>query len=85
MKKILIVLALTLLVISSGCTYGTQYSEKSDNHEIVKKITYFKDKRTGLCYAVVNSHTAYGYSVTSFTCVPCDSLKNKNIEITIIN
>lgn len=83
MKKILIVLALIVLLVSNSCTYRTQFSEKY-NYEIIKNITYFKDQRTGLCFAIV-SITAHSYSVTSITCVPCDSLKNKNIEIKKFN
>lgn len=63
MKKIL----LLILVISlCGCEEQPSYikgkSQKSDNDG----INYFKDERTGLCFA------ERGYVDTyTFTCVPC--------------
>jgi len=41
-------------------------------------ITYFRDSRTDLCFAAINSN-ASGYNVTSITNVPCTDLVNKAI------
>lgn len=62
-----------LLVALMSC----QMSSETDTQKAAKKMTYFKDKKTGLCFAAVNSET-YGVRmvVTSIACVPCDSLKN---------
>jgi len=67
---VLIVLVLTLVVCGCG-----QDSSKPDVESIQDNIVYFRDGRTGLCFASVNSDTYYGWEVTSITCVPCDSLR----------
>jgi len=54
-----------------------QMSTKTNTKEL--PITYFKDGRTGLCFAAVNSISNSGYEVTSIACVPCDSLKKYRI------
>jgi hypothetical protein len=64
-------IAFFLLVILSNC----QQSTSSDTDAIKSQIRYFKDVRTGLCFGSINSISGTGYSVSSITCVPCDSLK----------
>lgn len=62
-----IILASLLMI---GCT---------DGESLHRNITYFKDERTGLCFAEygnVGSITTDAYTIT---CVPCDSLKNINL------
>lgn len=73
MKKIALLL---LLFFVASC----QMTEKTDIKQIKENLTYFKDERTGLCYAVVNSISTQGGSYTSITCVPCDSLKHVKVE-----
>lgn len=74
MKKILIALVLGIILISC------QGTSASNNEKIVDRITYFKDPKTGLCFAAINSDT-YGFNkVTSITYVPCDSLKKLGIK-----
>ncbi len=52
-----------------------------DEVKVIKdKITYIKDYRTGLCFAVLNNHTDGFRSTFIITCVPCDSLKRVNIK-----
>lgn len=76
MKKILIVFGMVLLM--SAC----QISDKTNVQKIGNNITYFKDAKTGLCFAAVNSiSSSSSNSYTSITCVPCDSLKNVKVEI----
>ena len=38
-------------------------------------IYYFKDSNSGICFAAINSMTSGFLSVTSISCVPCDSVK----------
>ena len=70
-------IALLLLTIVFICSCSTeQINNKSNVTEITNNIVYFKDYKTGLCFASVNSITSNLYTVASITCVPCDSLKN---------
>ena len=68
MKKLL--LPLILLFASCGGIIDTS------RVEVIKgdAIDYFKDPKTGLCFAYFESPTYCAYTVTSITCVPCDSL-----------
>ena len=54
-----------------------QTNKKADTGKILKNLSYFKDKQTGLCFAAINSevNATLPETVTSITCVPCDSLK----------
>ena len=36
-----------------------------------KNLIYFKDERTNLCFGIIDNKSS-----VSITCVPCDSLKN---------
>lgn len=47
---------------------------------IKSKITYIKDDKTGLCFAVLNNSTDGFRSTFSITCVPCDSLKRVSLK-----
>ena len=69
MKKLITFILISVVV--SGC--GPSYNEQ----KIVNaKIRYFQDPQTNICFAEIESHTAYDYNVISIACVPCDSLKN---------
>jgi hypothetical protein len=48
----------------------------NDSDEAASRITYFKDKRSGLCFAQVVSYSYSGYTVSSISNVPCDSVKH---------
>ena len=48
-------------------------AEVPSGETVTNKIEYFKDSRTGLCFAMY-SNMVYGGFATSITCVPCDSL-----------
>jgi hypothetical protein len=73
MKKLIVLLGLIMLV-------SCQANDTTNNNDVKNNITYFKDAKTGLCYAAINSYTYGGYKVTSITCVPCDSLKKIEIK-----
>ena len=65
MKKILVVL---LMVIFSSC----------DNNNPVQ-LSYYKDKRTGLCFSTLGYGTNDHPNENTMSCVPCDSLKNVSV------
>ncbi len=77
MKRIIALFGLLLLL--AAC----QESSTTNVEKIENKITYFKDARTGLCFAALNSTTYGGSDVTSITCVPCEALKN--VKVTVLN
>jgi hypothetical protein len=67
---------LLLTILFTGC----QLSEKPDVDDIKENLVYFKDERTNLCFAAVNSRSSKSLSETSsIACVPCDSLKNVQV------
>jgi hypothetical protein len=69
MKTVLILL---LLAATSGC----QQNSIPNTTKLPDKIVYFKDERTGICFAAVNSSTEKGSRITSFTTVDCEKVKD---------
>lgn len=67
----IIVIAAIITVLFISCS-----SEIKNSTEASKSITYVKDNRTGLCFGQQTSTSYSGYTITSITCVPCDSVKN---------
>lgn len=58
-----------------------QVNSIPETDEIKENIAYFKDHRTGLCFAAINSTNTQSLSnSSSITCVPCDSLKNVEVK-----
>jgi hypothetical protein len=80
MKKLFVLYAL-LAVTFSACGSRTSLKTASENEtkEVVEKLVYVKDTRTGLCFATVRSTSYPGLNVLSIACVPCDSLKNVEV------
>lgn len=72
MKKIL---GIAVLITFLSC----QTTTPTDTVSVKDNITYFKDERTGLCFATVSSVSEGYYPIASITCVPCDSV-NKLIK-----
>ena len=72
------VLTLYAVVGLVGCTYNSApnpSSLKSGN------LTYFKDARTGICYAGMNSLDVHsGWKTTTITYVPCTPEVEKMIK-----
>jgi hypothetical protein len=64
-------LLIVFFILTISCNDKPTYLE-SVNVEALQqyKIRYFKDIRTGLCFAERGFNEA-----NSFTCVPCDSVK----------
>jgi hypothetical protein len=72
MKSLLITVA---LIVLTGCTYNSAPDAISS-----KNITYFRDARTGVCFAATNSLDGHsGWKTTSITYVPCTDAVNKAI------
>ena len=69
---------LGLVLILIACLNSQQTTTENLDVKFNNILTYFKDERTGLCFATTSSYTTYG-TVVSITCVPCDSLKKIKI------
>ena len=66
MKKFIIIICSVIFI---SC--NNHINVKENTHGSEPKITYYKDCRTGLCFAeIVQSN-----NVTGHACVPCDSVK----------
>ncbi len=79
MKNVLLVILVGIgLAIGSACSTKTT-SVKVD----LSDVSYYKDTRTGLCFAAIGSHAGGQISDNGtgmgFACVPCDSLKNVKV------
>lgn len=70
MKKTLIITTL-LVVLMCGCNQPEK-TEVADAKIIAKSLTYFRDEKTKICFAVASSRTYYGYLVNSITEVSCN-------------
>jgi hypothetical protein len=55
----------------TGCQLNNAPTKISENN-----LIYFKDSRTGLCFAAINSQVYGGYQSTSITNVSCDAIKD---------
>jgi len=75
MKK-LILLSVVLFALSS-CDSDIEYIEGSSGMNTISShgIKYFKDSRTGLCFAERGSINSY-----TMTCVPCSEEVEKLIK-----
>lgn len=73
MKKIIIVLAIITLGLSS-CSVNSSDNVNIDGEDMV----YFKDSRTGLCFGAVASRKSMTASTTGLgvTCVPCAEVEH---------
>jgi len=73
MKKILISLVVVMSLALSSCSVN---SSEIDNFD-TNKISYYKDVRTGICYAVVASRKTGDMSESGLgmTVVPCDKVE----------
>lgn len=60
---------------------GCQLNGKPDAESIKDNLIYFRDEKTGLCFAAVNSMSSKSLSnSSSIACVPCDSLKRVEVK-----
>ena len=70
MKRWLMVLAALMM---AGCAMPSRLSD-SAGKGTMEKLRYFRDERTGLCFAVVSSTTNKLYEVVSIANVPCGAI-----------
>jgi len=85
MKKLFCILLLILLIIT-GCSATPSSVSKRKAKKLASKITYVRDSRTELCYAVVSSRVYMfgifpsaqkGLGLTQVPCADCrDELVN---------
>lgn len=72
--------AMLVAILFCGCNLrqnkGEDLNETNDLEvRVIKdKLTYIKDDKTGLCFAVLNNTDGFR-NTFAITCVPCDSLK----------
>jgi hypothetical protein len=66
MKKLLL-----MMLLFTACRSNDLHKQEVVNRE----IEYFKDERANLCFGKLVS-ASIDYTVWSFTCVPCDSVKH---------
>ena len=70
--------AIGMVLVINGCATLNSAPSKADLKE--DNIVYFKDSRTGVCYAALNSTGSGGYSSTTITYVPCTPEVEKLIK-----
>jgi hypothetical protein len=70
-SSVLLVILFTILIIESN--RKTNHIETNNNQEVKPDISYFKDKRTNLCFCVIHTYS----KASSTILVPCDSVKNE--------
>jgi hypothetical protein len=58
-----------LAIIVASCEQISRPQTQSE--DLVSRLLYLKDEKTGLCFAAISSVTHGFYSVVSLTHVPC--------------
>lgn len=58
----------------------TSCVEPINNGEVSSRISYYKDSRTNLCFAIVNAGEFLSANNVSIACVPCTEEVNKLIR-----
>lgn len=82
------VIALYAMLLCCGCDLQQYGGRGQDIHKaneeecdmIKAKLTYIKDEKTELCFAVLNNYTHGFRSTFAIACVPCDSLKTVGVK-----
>ncbi len=74
--QIFALVAITLLL--AGCDPGLRQPSKASAQDVVNKLTYVKDKRTGLCFGVVFTVAPMDarQAGVSVTLVPCEAVES---------
>jgi hypothetical protein len=75
MKKLLVLIVLAMAFIS--CDVNPSKVSQDYANEIASKVTYAKDERTGLCYAIVASRKTMQASQSGLGLaeVPCEKVE----------
>lgn len=70
-------LVIPVLLLLAGCT-GVQKVSDESSAKIMRNVSYDRDSRTGLCYAIVGTiNDQQLYNGFSITWVPCEPLIEK--------
>lgn len=72
MKTVALLMTSLCLV---GCTQ-VQSPRLGESSDYGAKMSYFRDARTGLCFAYLTSMTYAGNGVASITNVPCEKVES---------
>ena len=65
---------LFVVIVLTGCGPVPQPATKEESSGITKDITYTKDLRTGVCFAVYTRIFYVSREHTFFTSVPCEKI-----------
>ena len=71
MKKLGLLILLSLVLFFTGCDSKTQKEANGEKGGMSDSMIYFKDKKTNLCFASVDSVSHAYNKVDSFIYVPC--------------
>jgi len=69
--RLLALLAVPFAILGCGAV------DPAPPADIAAHLIYFRDPRTGVCFAAVGSESHAGYVVTSIATVPCSTLGKK--------
>ena len=73
---VFVFMVLTIAVLTTNCRRVDRKRKKQLVVETVQNLSYIKDSRTGLCFAVYSAYQQYGLAR-----IPCSHLKqNKKPE-----
>jgi hypothetical protein len=77
MKRTILLTALALCLF--GCSVEPSKLSEKHAEKMATKLTYFKDEKTGLCFATIASRRMFDpdQSGLGLTCVPCSALRKE--------
>lgn len=83
MKRVFLAIICLCLISLVGCSVEPSKIEKSEAKKMAKKITYFRDTRTGLCFATIASRKTgqASQSGLGLSYVPCKLLIPSGVEV----
>lgn len=71
-------LLLVCCLLLSGCYMAQPHKlDQRDNSRVLTNITYIKDVRTEICYAVLGSDSYGSHIEISITAVPCEKVQEE--------
>lgn len=69
----IVVVAVTALMLT-GCTLPNSVSD-TDQRDVISSITYRRDARTGVCFAMLSSSAYAAYRIVSISAVPSSACR----------
>jgi len=81
-KYVLLAVLCMSLPMIAACSVEPSKIEGSHAAKMSTELTYFKDTRTGLCFATIASRKTGDASQSGLglTCVPCENLKRVTVH-----